>query len=122
MYYKIFISGTVQESGRSRMEKDGVESLALVELALATSVLLGACPGFVYLFYSEDSVLVNVIVSILQALSPVQISAGLGLLLCLGVIQVTLCVAFSFMTPQSIIILTYVNSISSWIYGFTKQW
>jgi len=122
MKYLFLNNITVQESGRSRMERDGVELLAFMELALPPSVFLGTVPGLVYLFYSEHSVLVNTFVSIFQALSPIPVSTGFGLLLVLGSIQVAEYVAFSFLTPQGMIIMAYFTSISSWISGFRNQW
>jgi len=104
------------------MDKDGVELLAFFEVSLATIVSLSACPTGIYLFYSEDYVFFNLIVSSYQRLMPFQISAEFALMIILSFVQVTVCVAYIWIVPQCIFMVAYVTSVSFWISGLTKRW
>jgi len=112
----------VTKFGKSRNDPDEVEWISASELLCALVVSLLLCPGVLYLFYSQDSLFMNHLVWLVQALSFFLIPEYLALIVLLMATQITACVAFSFIVPAVILMIVFVNSCSCWILELTKSW
>jgi len=112
----------VVKFGKSRNDPDGVEWIAASELVCALVVSLSLGPGVLYLFYSQDSLLINHLVWLVQALSFFIIPEYLALVAVLIAAYITGFVALSFIIPTVIFMIVFINSCSCWILGFTKSW
>jgi hypothetical protein len=101
---------------------DGIALLTYGVFGICVLVLIAVCPVAIYLFYSEDSKVVDYFVDIVHIILPIQVSEAFELGIVLIFVQIIVCVYCASLAPPVMQVLEYVGMLTYWMSSLRQLW